>query len=702
MRAILYILFAILLSSCSSTSTSSRQAGLEVKLNQCRPIHGYQYTYIKQHPNKTYNDYESKYKSLEQTDLYLALKRNYRNGSNLAEIKREIAKYKGELEDFLPAAIEYDQYEAINLILNAGTTPNYFHGTFEKSALMTAIISLKINATQALLDHGASTKIYGDCWTALDYVKITQETELKKARRYSLGNIQEKSLAKVFYGNVEKLEEIERILVASTNKSEKLHASIRMNNVLSLRDFIERSREINLSDWRGNSPLQTAANWQNYESLLLLLNENTSWTENQLNVALAETISNRSGFSNIELNTRELAEIYKGVWPHWKFYVEQIAKQQLNTDPVPLLRALADLRANWGTIDEWENPKSHLSNLKIFLNSYIYVQNDSEVNKNSLYYKVVKAFLESGANPNINILGESKPMHIFAGSKNIPMLNLFLKYDGDLNAINEYGETPLFNAYPFLAESGSERLSQRTLDFLISNGAEANIKNKYGQLAEQSFYSKSELFFDGLEEAEKSYNLQVAQNRKRLIEKEESNKNSFNWAKALASTVGFVVGNGLKLPAEEQARILMGIVQDGFSGDESISNAMRAANQMTANANQYSNSQNSSQFSNQAGNNTNLNGCWRNSNVDEWCFNGATGRYIQYSINGNPGVLTISFDYRQEGQTIHSKQTYIELRDCAGCAEPNKSESLNKPWENASFTINGNVLRLGSKQYVKQ
>jgi hypothetical protein len=94
-----------------------------------------------------------------------------------------------------------------------------------------------------------------------------------------------------------------------------------------------------------------------------------------------------------------------------------------------------------------------------------------------------------------------------------------------------------------------------------------------------------------------------------------------------------------------------------------------------------------------------IEGCWSNSPVDAWCFySNGTGQYIQYSVNGNPGTMFITFSYTVDysSNTITSRNTYIEL--VGSCCD--KSESLNSSSESASFEINGSTLSLGNRDYI--
>lgn len=48
----------------------------------------------------------------------------------------------------------------------------------------------------------------------------------------------------------------------------------------------------------------------------------------------------------------------------------------------------------------------------------------------------------------------------------------------------------------------------------------------------------------------------------------------------------------------------------------------------------------------------------------KWVFRASDGEFIQYkSINGNPGVITIYFEYSITGDQLTYRQTKIELTD---------------------------------------
>ncbi|MGB7373192.1 hypothetical protein [Pontixanthobacter sp.] len=48
----------------------------------------------------------------------------------------------------------------------------------------------------------------------------------------------------------------------------------------------------------------------------------------------------------------------------------------------------------------------------------------------------------------------------------------------------------------------------------------------------------------------------------------------------------------------------------------------------------------------------------------KWVFGARTGSFIQYkSINGNPGVITIEFEYSVSGGMMTYRQTRISLTD---------------------------------------
>jgi len=92
-------------------------------------------------------------------------------------------------------------------------------------------------------------------------------------------------------------------------------------------------------------------------------------------------------------------------------------------------------------------------------------------------------------------------------------------------------------------------------------------------------------------------------------------------------------------------------------------------------------------------------GCWDNSPVDAWCFySNGKGKYIQYSVNGNPGTLYISFNYSVDGKKITSKNTFRQLvGSCCDMAEAIK----NANEESATFEISRGVLTLGGRNYYE-
>lgn len=93
-------------------------------------------------------------------------------------------------------------------------------------------------------------------------------------------------------------------------------------------------------------------------------------------------------------------------------------------------------------------------------------------------------------------------------------------------------------------------------------------------------------------------------------------------------------------------------------------------------------------------------GCWDNGPIDAWCFNSnGEGQYIQYSVNGNPGTMYITFDYSVDysTNTLRTRNTYIEL--VGSCCD--KAESLNGNYESAPFSISGSTLELGARSYAR-
>jgi hypothetical protein len=82
-----------------------------------------------------------------------------------------------------------------------------------------------------------------------------------------------------------------------------------------------------------------------------------------------------------------------------------------------------------------------------------------------------------------------------------------------------------------------------------------------------------------------------------------------------------------------------------------------------------------------------LQGCWNQPSISTWCFDGnGSGQYIQYSVNGNPGTLTISFIYKTNSSTneIETKNYHAKLTNSAFDYE----NDVEADWMSAEYNIN--------------
>ena len=99
----------------------------------------------------------------------------------------------------------------------------------------------------------------------------------------------------------------------------------------------------------------------------------------------------------------------------------------------------------------------------------------------------------------------------------------------------------------------------------------------------------------------------------------------------------------------------------------------------------------------------NIEGCWSNEDGNStWCFNSnATGKLIRDSVNGNPGTLTITFDYSVDysSGSFSYQNTSIALTGSFF----DKEEELNDPVRTTPFEINGNTLVIeNSEEHTRE
>ena len=85
-------------------------------------------------------------------------------------------------------------------------------------------------------------------------------------------------------------------------------------------------------------------------------------------------------------------------------------------------------------------------------------------------------------------------------------------------------------------------------------------------------------------------------------------------------------------------------------------------------------------------------------NSAKWVFGSGTGSFIQYkSINGNPGVITIDFEYSVKDGMLVYRQTRIALTDHPYA----RSQDLDKP-SSDPIEIRSNSIVIGGKIYRRQ
>lgn len=85
-------------------------------------------------------------------------------------------------------------------------------------------------------------------------------------------------------------------------------------------------------------------------------------------------------------------------------------------------------------------------------------------------------------------------------------------------------------------------------------------------------------------------------------------------------------------------------------------------------------------------------------NSAKWVFGSKTGSFIQYkSINGNPGVITIEFEYSISGGILTYRQTRISLTDHPYA----RTQKLDKI-SSEKIEIRSNAFVIGGKTYTRQ
>lgn len=538
-------------------------------------------------------------KKLTQTKLFQALKKNEITEANLKEVAKEIASYNGDLSPFLAIAATAKQQKAVGLLLAAGANPD----TTNKLGLpliYNAIVTGQVDIFQRLLDYSANIDTIDDRQISdkknyLEFIKdrkVSWQASIAQVEQKTFKTSREVKWLKEMKSSTDSLSQMQQAIEVRNTKQEQLYVAVRKNDIAAIEQIAKRGDSLKYKNWQGFTPLLLAAAYQNDEALLKILELSDEYSIDELSTVMQGYIRAYSKMNRINSFRAAYSQVVEDA--RWKFYLDQLGYFMLHTNTRGLYNAYASLYGERFTLDyNWKSPEEHRRELATYMDAYVYARADSRKrNLENTDYHVIESLLKKGANPNAKIWGERTALHYFAGSKDIDMLKLFLQYGADINVRNKAGKTPLFYAYPYLTSRTVDQVSKNTIDFLLESGADPSLKDSNGNTAFANFGTLFSGFFTSLEELERKHQLALKQEEVRrqqeamLAEQRrlKEEKSKFNWGKVLASTVGFVAGNGLNLPAEEQANILMGIVQDGFSGDDSISNTMNAANQVAINA----------------------------------------------------------------------------------------------------------------------
>lgn len=84
----------------------------------------------------------------------------------------------------------------------------------------------------------------------------------------------------------------------------------------------------------------------------------------------------------------------------------------------------------------------------------------------------------------------------------------------------------------------------------------------------------------------------------------------------------------------------------------------------------------------------------------KWIFGSKTGSFVQYkSINGNPGIITIEFDYSisSDGKNLKLRQTQISLTGHPA----GRTQALDKTL-NEAIEIRSGAIVIGGVIYSRQ
>ncbi|MBC6416128.1 MAG: ankyrin repeat domain-containing protein [Bdellovibrionales bacterium] len=99
---------------------------------------------------------------------------------------------------------------------------------------------------------------------------------------------------------------------------------------------------------------------------------------------------------------------------------------------------------------------------------------------------VIKALLESGADPTAKNKYKDTPLHLAIKYENSDVVEALLANGADINAKNNMGRTPLHNAASensYLHFSIRRYISVEFVKFLLANGADVNARDKEGNTA---------------------------------------------------------------------------------------------------------------------------------------------------------------------------------------------------------------------------
>ncbi len=93
-----------------------------------------------------------------------------------------------------------------------------------------------------------------------------------------------------------------------------------------------------------------------------------------------------------------------------------------------------------------------------------------------------------------------------------------------------------------------------------------------------------------------------------------------------------------------------------------------------------------------------LAGCWLNARIDAWCFDDGIGQYVQFSVNGNPGTMYITFQAKIDSSAGIIEARNTEIRLDGSCCDSVKA--LDADWKSTPYRVSGDILYLGDREYI--